>query len=370
MLLQDDAVPPHDLSASSLAKETGRVVGLVPAAVGATCLEEWEPSFCSRDSSGIPKCTVESTADVKEAIFISTPDNANYQPHANRGCHNLLSCALRSFYSALLLSAKNIELGDLAQDKVAKIRSLVGGLIWSQGENDTVNVPETSKGVLSHLGPSAADSYADRQAAFLQDFRWAFEGIVWLVYEQSKSQSWDTIPPPPNVTSTLAGEHVSDNFPKTSSRDWPSSWPAIVTVAITGTRPWMVHLRDVRHHQLAVASQLPNLITVDSLGGFLKTDCVHLTTAAALILGHLLASAMAHLLSINHAEQSYPFPLSIADVATRGDVQHYSLFCKARSRCEDILNDYYNSLTRDERQKNKKKYPIFGTGLKPVNFVS
>lgn len=388
----------------------GCVVGLVPTAVGATFLEEWAPIFRHRDIRGIPKCreslkssgpksvtpaqvpaaTPEIHGAQAQVLFLTVPENANYQPEANRGCHNLLACALRSFYGALLQAAavhvrshnfssrKHSLEGETEGERklekeggVEAIRALVGGLVWSQGCNDSIDVPSSLQGTLRYLGQAASDTYGNRQAAFMSEVRWCLEGVVHLVHQQIERKNC-----------TYAGTNTANTHASTDTPLIPPLPPfPIVMVAVTGTRPWMVHLRAIRHEQLMASTRIPRLLTVDSLGSFLKTDCVHLTTAAALSLGHLLAVAMQHLLSAPSSTSNATTTadsniavgvplLSIADIAPPHDLELYAAFCSARCRCEEVLNDYYNNMTREDRLKNKKKYPIFGTGLKPVNFVS
>ena len=330
-----------------------------------------------------------------DPLFLMIPDNANYQPTANRGCYNLLSCALRSFYGALLQSAVHLHSRDHSrsekeqgqgqeqrqkqqleeglegeQQEVSAIRALVGGLLWSQGCNDSINVPSSLQGVLRHLGQTAADTYEDRQETFMREIRWCLEGVILLVhrhvYGTRKREPTATVPA---CTSDASSSSSSRNSSSSTRLPIP-----IVMVAVTATRPWMVHLRAIQHQQLNAPSRIPRLLTVDSLGSFLKTDCVHLTTAAALSLGHLLATAMRRLLLHPHSaaatHDELDKQLSIADMAPPHDLTLYAAFCDARCRCEEVLNDYYNNMTREDRLLNKKKYPIFGTDLKPVNFVS
>ena len=347
----------QDLKRKGREKE---VVGLVPAAVGATFLEEWAPNFRCRDSKGLPKCNkLCGEPNNKNSIFMTVPDNAKYQPLSHKGCFNLLSCAMRSFYGALLkASLKLIGKQMVAEDILKAIRSQVGGLIWSQGCNDSISVPESLEGTLHYLGRTAADTYQDRQSAFMHFVRWCFEGIVALVHQHMISMKF---------CESAVGECLEEKKRKVLS------WPPIVMVAVTGTRPWMVYLQDIRRQQLAAASQIPNLITVDSLGSFLKNDCVHITTAASLSLGYLLASAMAHLL--HGGEKAHParqdqLNFTVSRAATPQDLSLYRSFCRARSTCERALNNYYNNMTKNDRLKNKKKYPIFESGINPQNFVS
>jgi hypothetical protein len=321
---------------------------------------------------------------VEEALCLVTPDNANYQPRANRGCYNLLSCALRSFYGALILSARSAANapGDSAEHELARIRGLVGGVLWSQGENDSIDVPQAQRGVLRHIGNCAATTYEHRQEAFMHDLRWCLEGVVLIVHQNLSAAR--TLPPPPPSPALSSALLPAEEGGGGASGG--SCWPPIVLVASTATRPWMVHLRDVRHAQLSAPARVHRLLVVDALGSFLKDDCVHLTAEAVLALGKLLADAMHRLLGGGSAspprvtqqqqeqqlqqEEAQLTTLSIADTASSHDLSLYASFCVARSRCEDVLNAHYSTLTREDRAQSRKKYPIFGTGLKPVNFVS
>lgn len=338
-------------------------VGLVPAAVGGTWLEEWGATFRRREASGTPSCSARPGpgpgSGAAHALYLNMPDNANYQPHANRGCHNLLACALRSFFCALLSSTVALREEALLtpEAELRQVRALVGGVVWSQGENDCVEVGRGAGG-LRWLGRAAADTYGDRQAAFMQDLRWCLEGVALLVHQCTTGFPQPLACPQPLRVLPPAGSSASS-----------CSWPPIVTVAVTATRPWMVYLREVRGQQLEAALRVPNLLTVDSLGCLLKTDCVHLTTAAALSLGYLLAAAMSVLLLPAATPAGLPV-LSIAELASPHDQELHEQFTRARGRCEEVLERHYRAVTREERQLSKKKYPIFGTGLKPVNFVS
>lgn len=377
VLIQEQLQQQKSQESSSPFSQPVPVVGLVPCAVGATYLEEWSPNFRHRNNKGLPKCDSGSTYTSNLVpplpLRLTIPDNANYQPRSNRGCHNLFSCSLRSFYIALLQATRSFpEISGDATDssEVEAIKALVGGVVWSQGCNDSIDVPESQRGVLKFLGKSAADSYEDRQAAFLRDMRWGLEGVVLLVHQQLQQRRRRRNP----LFSPLA--------PKACTLPPPEHhWPPIVTVAVTATRPWMVHLSDIRRYQLSAATRVPNLLTVDSLGSFLKTDCVHLTTSAAMSLGQLLAGAMVHLMRPPHPTESPEntsdiqkaqppsLVLSVSAMVPPSDSNLYAQFSTARSRCEEVLNDYYTRMTKEERRKNKKKYPIFDTGLKPVNFV-
>jgi hypothetical protein len=242
----------------------GRVVGLIPMAVGSTSIAEWQPDYVSNYS-------------VSERGTVLPDTNARYHPNAL----NIFTCALRTLYLAL----KQLIFDQCGHNVSLRKLIRVAGMVWYQGENDTAadgsTVDITSQ---THVG-----SYTQQFIRFLGCFG-KCSGLVieLLLHEYQLDVLYDAL------------SVVCQNVP-------------VVTVAVTTTRPWLCRppgqLSVIREQQLSLPALLnsgrllwdtglhdnpsmdwgifspSNFTVIDSFGLPMRADGVHLTAMGYIRLG-------------------------------------------------------------------------------------
>lgn len=246
------------------------VVGLIPTAVGATYLEEWLP----------------------DAKTNSDDYSKMYFPN----CPNLMSCALRSIFLAVMsLQFKSHQ--NLANNK-PNIRCMIKGILWYQGCNDTThsdgNSPDDNGGLSANI-PKQVEHYDENVCKFLKHFQKNIQKILqYCSYLLSKDSEKSLI----EFNNLVFGWERSDNTSGPLDIVIPHNpiFP-IVSVAITATRPWMKYLSVIRQKQFDTYAlmQFMSYDMVDAFGGWLQSDCVHLQSISAHLIGILLANHMLQL---------------------------------------------------------------------------
>jgi hypothetical protein len=259
-----------DFLRNTAAKNVGEndlQINLIPTAIGSTSLEEWAPGYLPGlgASSGL--------------TFTTTP-NANATYH--EGCPNILSCAMRSLFLALMSIQPASDSGG---SSVATKKVRVHGILWYQGENDAT------------LPPEKAGSYGERFSSFLQEVRWivsVIESVVNFLRRYEREHERVGLEIMHGEVSGAEDHWGLDDFPEFTSRTAPHPLvhPPIVTTAITSTRPWLRELSSIRQQQLASANRANGIAVVDAFGLILKPDCIHLTGDSALIIGERMALEM------------------------------------------------------------------------------
>ena len=319
-----DLLDATDSRRTSGGDSSGGSVGLIPVSVGSTFLAEWTADYLPKSKRMMPvlgghnayhvatarsaRSDISSSStsqpngitsildyDVSVQGFVNAPPNAQWHPF---GCSNLMSCAMRTIYRALLslpVSHQNVQPSsqphhdadargngrEWQQQRVHALPQLTG-LLWYQGENDCSGTSDDGD---DESTTASAHSYGDRCAAVIGQFRLLATAVTELARMARGEAEVDATR---NFLRNLIIARAEGDTEKDKSDNAdgdqgtaalqgdqePSSVGTIpvVSVAVTTTRPWLVHLPTIRQQQLAMPTRVAHLSVVDAFGCTLQPD--------------------------------------------------------------------------------------------------
>ena len=295
-------------------------------AVGSTFLAEWTADYLpkskrmpvpggqdAKHAATAASTSCSSTAqsngtvpgfdyDVSAQGFVIAPANAQYHHSSNShghqgGCSNLISCAMRSIYRALVsLPASHQNLHSSSQSRHdAHVRgngrggqhvhalTQLTGLLWYQGENDCSRTSVDGDGD-DETCTASAESYGDRCKAVIEQFRLLATAVTALARMARGEADVDATR---SSLRSLIITRAEGDTEKDKSDDADghkgiaglddrgppiAGTIPVVSVAVTTTRPWLVHLPTIRRQQLAMPMKVDHLSVVDSFGYTLQPD--------------------------------------------------------------------------------------------------
>ena len=320
-------------------------VGLIPVSVGSTFLAEWTadylpkstqmpvqvgqnndfhvPSTLSVCTSSIPQpndIVMVLDYDISDQGFVNVPTNAQYHHNNSHdhpgGCFNLISCAMRSIYRALVslpaaphhhdTDAAADDVNNRGQQYVHALLPQLTGLLWYQGENDCSS---TSNDNGDELSMASAETYGERCAVVIGQFRMLMTAVTMLARMTRGEVDIDAVRGSLREL-IITGTERDTRKDKCDNADADQGTTSlgdqgprsvgvipVVSVAVTTTRPWLVHLSTIRQQQLAMPKKVAQLSVVDAFGCALQSDGNNQSLSHTL--PHPLPSNIFNILHIN-----------------------------------------------------------------------
>lgn len=283
------------------------------------------------DHNAISSRSVSGNSDfapymVDEDGYLITPANARYQP----GCINLLCCALKSVYNALL----------------SRDDAYIAGIVWYQGENDCT------------LSNESAASYGNRLHRFLVNFNYNIQLITETIHSQR------------DMTSSIL--HIDEKL----CQERASICIPMALVAVTTTRP-LPNINTIRSQQLQFSQQFSNTVcatngltidysssvTIDAFGLLLAKDCIHLTALGAFSLGIAIANQLGSLVTTgNYSCRSTPGSGIYDNFEDQVRVLQHNAAATIGDKLASSTDNHFNLIKHGIKK-------IRESNLKPVNFV-